>query len=416
MRALSWGLPNWNFLENQPIIQASSERSQVSTNDHILTAGFALEFYYSIRGDASKHGTATKSELEQMAKAGTLRPIDLVWDLSRSKSWVPASTIKGLFPEPEPEKPALSAKAEAVEKQKAPAASRKPAPKKKSAAGPVVACLVAVGLLGGGFVIWKSMNPDGPGDEDMTTVTTTSTSTTQPAPQIDYGARLATAAELVDKGDLDGAHPIIEELIQQDDYRAQAFDLTRKLDPLKQWDVRRQQIDSMLMQGLITKAIASDIASEVTTMGKKAEMLPLLDQIMARQDLDGPAATSAVELYKAFKLNSQIYRVLMSFTQLALETNNADNMVAGARVLAENGGEEEAVAKLNKFTAVNLEAPSVHAELAGILATSGDQKGALAELKKAAKIDEALTKSLAKSDSRFDAMRDSWGFKRLVKD
>ena len=380
-----------------------------------------MEFYYSIRGDASKHGTATKSELEQMVKQGTLRPVDLVWDTSNGTSWAPASSIKGLFPEPEPqpeaEKAGLAVKAEKVEVEKTPPPARKKASQKKSPMGAIAAVAVAAGMIFGGITIWKNMKPGGDtGGNDVATVTTSTTSTTQPAPQVDYAARLAQAADLVEEGDLDAAQPIIEEIIQQDDFRAKAFDLTRGMDPLKQWDVRRRQIESLIMQGAVTRGMADDIAAEVTTMGKKEEMKPLLDKVMARPELDGAGALAAVELYSAMKLNSQIYRVMMSFTQLALETNNADNLVAGSRVLAAHGGEEEALAKLTKFITVNAGSASVHMELAGILAASGDAKAAASEVKKAAKIDEALAKQLAQSDSRFDSMRDSWTLKRLLKD
>src|SRR5436309_2877482 len=103
-------------------------------------------------------GPLTTAQLRQLASNGTLRPEYMVMREGSGK-WMPASTVKGLFPEPAAARPA---------DRKAKAATRPPA--KKSARGLMVAvggCLAlllvscsGVALVGAYFSGWlKNSSP-----------------------------------------------------------------------------------------------------------------------------------------------------------------------------------------------------------------------------------------------------------------
>lgn len=67
----------------------------------------ARDFYYVQNGN--RLGPVSAAELKQLGATGQLQPTDLVWKEGMA-SWVPASSVKGLFgsPEPSPRPPALS--------------------------------------------------------------------------------------------------------------------------------------------------------------------------------------------------------------------------------------------------------------------------------------------------------------------
>src|SRR5690242_15462990 len=53
------------------------------------------QWYYSKNGN--KEGPVSTSQLQALAKEGTLRPTDTVWS-ERVGQWVPATRVNGLFP------------------------------------------------------------------------------------------------------------------------------------------------------------------------------------------------------------------------------------------------------------------------------------------------------------------------------
>jgi hypothetical protein len=60
----------------------------------------ASEWYYTQNGQPAK-APVSATQLKQMAASGQLQPTDLVWQ-DGMPNWVPASSIKGLFPAPAP--------------------------------------------------------------------------------------------------------------------------------------------------------------------------------------------------------------------------------------------------------------------------------------------------------------------------
>jgi len=59
----------------------------------------AEQWYYSQEGQ--QHGPQTPSQIKELAAAGKLKPTDLIWK-EGLESWIPASRLKGLFPETTP--------------------------------------------------------------------------------------------------------------------------------------------------------------------------------------------------------------------------------------------------------------------------------------------------------------------------
>ena len=58
----------------------------------------ADEWHYA--KDGNQHGPVSQSELQELAKRGTLQPSDRVWK-EGMPDWQPASSVKGIFPSPE---------------------------------------------------------------------------------------------------------------------------------------------------------------------------------------------------------------------------------------------------------------------------------------------------------------------------
>jgi hypothetical protein len=106
----------------------------------------------------------------------------------------------------------------------------------------------------------------------------------------------------------------------------------------------------------------------------------------------------------------------MSLTQQSLESGFQDGIIVGARLLASHEGVDEAITKLTAYLSRNTKAVGARVELAAILASTGNEKRALSELKTAGDENAVLMKQLVQKDTRFDQMRDSWSFKRLMKD
>ena len=83
----------------------------------------ASEWFYPVNGQQSQ-SSATDAQIKQMATSGQLQPTDMIWK-DGMPNWVPASTIKGLFPASRPS----SNESLSVE----PTAAKKPAGRKVAA-------------------------------------------------------------------------------------------------------------------------------------------------------------------------------------------------------------------------------------------------------------------------------------------
>src|SRR5688572_19619232 len=86
----------------------------------------ATEWYYTINGQQAP-APVSAAQLKQLAQGNQLQPTDLVWQEGMA-TWMPASSVKGLFAgpaRPGVEQPVISEPAPGVTK------SRKPAPKKR---------------------------------------------------------------------------------------------------------------------------------------------------------------------------------------------------------------------------------------------------------------------------------------------
>lgn len=83
-----------------------------------------MKWYYSIRGDVTRHGAVDDTELAAMVKRGELGPADLIWSESTGGKWVPASAVAGLFPPPAPPMLRLAAQTE-QEPEETPGDSRR---------------------------------------------------------------------------------------------------------------------------------------------------------------------------------------------------------------------------------------------------------------------------------------------------
>ena len=383
-----------------------------------------MDYYYSIRGDAARHGVASLSQLQKMAAQGELRPVDLVWRIGSGTTWVPASEIKKIFPDPEPEPAPEVAAPPPVEesrpsKKAAAPKAKKSAASKSSPVGAVVAVLVLIAFIGGGYVVWKKvMGGAVAGDSDsVATVTTTTTTTTQPAPPVDYEAKLSEAESLIQSGKLNDALPVTLTLITHDDYRVRALALSADLPPDQQWVFRAKQVQALITKGTMAPIMARDLVRDIIAMGKKTELVAMMEAIMAKPaNVSPPTCEAVVLLMRALRMDAHSYRMLMSYTQHCVETNNEEGVVTGARLLAEQDSTDEALAKLNKYLSVHPDALEARIELAAVLALTGEERRALDELKTGMDINEKRVKQAARSDARFDPMRNSWSFKRLVKD
>lgn len=58
----------------------------------------AKQYYFALRGNASEHGLTDVAGLQEMVKAGQLKPSDFVWDKEAGEVWRSASSVEGLFP------------------------------------------------------------------------------------------------------------------------------------------------------------------------------------------------------------------------------------------------------------------------------------------------------------------------------
>jgi len=64
-----------------------------------------MKWYYSIRGDVTRHGVIDDTELPAMVQRGEIRATDLLWSDSTGNKWIPAASVDGLIAPPAP--PAL---------------------------------------------------------------------------------------------------------------------------------------------------------------------------------------------------------------------------------------------------------------------------------------------------------------------
>lgn len=78
----------------------------------------AQEWYYQQNGQ--KHGPISGADLKQLVVAGKLQPTDLIWKEGMAK-WVPARSVKGLFPAAAPSTSRQGVKATATKPATAPA-------------------------------------------------------------------------------------------------------------------------------------------------------------------------------------------------------------------------------------------------------------------------------------------------------
>jgi len=365
-----------------------------------------MDYFFQKKGSLQERGRVDEGTLRKMGQEGKLSPDDLICEDAPGREWVRARSLAGLCQVPKGNAPALASKKKAQPEATAPVTPPpvKPKARPPRRVGRVMMAFFLLAVLGGGAGAWWVFFR-----QDTAQVQET-------VPEIPTWEQRADIIErFVKAGDVPSARAWLDDWVANMGEDAQTAAMAVHLTEFPM----RQRRDALLAQWADGRLDELSVQELLQLTGKLNETERLRQSLL--QFLQAPAALNARKCRGAVTLARllQDAELLRQATRaMALHVDGTGSWPACSAMLAlydQAVLPDEALALLETF--VRKEPTSFPAwfELAARYAQAGRGEDAMNALRKLSDAPDVTWKEKTRTDARFDSIRDTWAFKRLVR-
>ena len=139
-----------------------------------------------------------------------------------------------------------------------------------------------------------------------------------------------------------------------------------------------------------------------------------MSSITDQDSLSTPVALSSARVYDSLKQSQDVVSTLAPLVKESHSADATDDVLEIRELLTKHGGTDQARALAKKFLETNPQHPRALFEWAAVLAQEDKEKDAISLLGQAISSGGAPYKAMARTDKRFDEIRDQRSFRKLV--
>ncbi|MCK5849984.1 MAG: DUF4339 domain-containing protein [Kiritimatiellae bacterium] len=361
-----------------------------------------MQWFYAHLGDTDNRGVVEQEELFEMARKGKLGPSDLVWNQQEDVGWVPASSVRGLFPEPSEENiPAPEKEIEVTAPPPEPAKS-----------GKFIPILLILALLMVTAVVYTMREEaDRIRKEEKAT----------PDPEVARSNKITKLVKQIDSA-LTNDNPkkaasLLTELSEYDHENNHTTEFSNQIDAL---NADLSQINTLwqsLYAGTLTDKSAKTLIKLYDDRGGSSRVIDCGMGIMSNKTITSRlhCHLSLALLFKALEHTENAENALNQFITNADYKGKEDIYIEASRMLTAQGRTKLTTEVLQKYLENQPTNSIAWLELAAVQSEGNTLKDSMNSLKKAIIYGNNNTKRAAVQDTRFKPIKNKRSFRKLTK-
>lgn len=349
-----------------------------------------MNWFYMKRGSFRTRSILSEEQLAMMATAGDVGEDDLLMSEQTGMKWVRAHTIPDLLREPEPE----------PEPQPAPPITPAPQPAKDShqvKSAMVAVTLTVIAMLA--FIVTKNLKapPEVP---------------PPPATAADpWDTVEADMATLVAKGHIADARTILADYVDAKGENETSTALRKQLATHEKRD-KLSTVYSLFIRSAATSDDIEELILLSTELKELDNLKTSLRTVLASKKRPSPTlCLSIIELSKALKDQTLLSLAVNTYAQVSGAFKSEKACLDLIDVYIKCGMTDKVLTTLTTFTEQHPESARIWLELGAQLALANSEEASLEALKRAVKLGGDETRKDARSDPRFESVKETWTFK-----
>lgn len=385
-------------------------------------------WFYAKRGDVRLHGVADEANLRLMLRRGELRVHDLVWKLEGGQEWQPLSR-SGISVEQddatEPEEPAVAAETlQAVGKPDPSEVTFRLTPRLLRELE-VLAVLVFLQIV---MLLLREplsrVDLAVPADRAPVMVVDRPVITPEEAAEIEAERQLqGTLSSLrsrirqsLERQDVATASRLIVELHHQTGDTPEVTEYLTRLALLRTALGRLDAWHADLQAGTLAEDDAVNWAEIAQRYRRERQVRAQIDRVLDDTENISPSrALSAFRISREVGDLARAQRALNIYERILPPPQNYRELEPLLNLYIGSGFVEEALNALKAFLERVPNSTAAWLEYGALQAQSGDSRGAVSSVRNAVRHGGTAAKQRARDDSRFDPVRETWGFRRAIR-